>query len=125
MRLQNEMFVIEQSNDNEIMLKLNAEHLIYKAHFPGNPITPGVCLIQIITELLQIRLQEQLTLRKIINLKFIAPISPITNPTIGVSFLRNTKNDSEVKTKGTIQSGETILTKFSLVFDKTSKVWKK
>lgn len=118
MRLQNEMFVIEQSNDNDVMLKLNAEHLIYKAHFPGNPITPGVCLIQIITELLQIRLQEKLALSKIVNLKFVAPISPINYPTICVSFSQIVNNDSDVKAKGTIQSGETILTKFSLVIDK-------
>lgn len=118
MRLQDKMFVIEQSNDNDVMLKLNAEHLIYKAHFPGNPITPGVCLIQIITELLQLRLQELLALSKIVNLKFVEPVSPITYPTIAVSFSQVSETDSEVKAKGIIQSGERVLTKFSLVFDK-------
>lgn len=125
MRLQDEMYVIEQSNDTGAMLRLNAEHLIYKAHFPGNPITPGVCLMQIVTELLQIRLQERLTLNQIINLKFVAPVSPKRYPTIDVKFSPIANNDSEVKAKGTIQSGETILTKFSLVFQKNNKtVWK-
>ena len=27
-------------------VRLNASHVIYKAHFPGMPITPGVCIIQ-------------------------------------------------------------------------------
>ena len=30
-------------------------HFIYKAHFPGEPITPGVCIIQIATELFSLK----------------------------------------------------------------------
>lgn len=118
MRLQDEMFVIEQSHDNVFMLKLNAQHLIYQAHFPGNPITPGVCLVQIITELLQIRLHSQLALRQVVNLKFVAPVSPTTYPAIDVHFSQVVDSIDEVKAKGTIQAGDTILTKFSLIFNK-------
>ena len=35
----------------EFRVKLNAENFIYQAHFPNNPITPGVCLIQMAVEL--------------------------------------------------------------------------
>ena len=28
-------------------LTLNAEHPIFKGHFPNNPVTPGVCMMQI------------------------------------------------------------------------------
>ena len=27
-------------------LRLDADSVIYKAHFPSKPVTPGVCLIQ-------------------------------------------------------------------------------
>ena len=30
---------------------LDKNHFIYKAHFPNEPITPGVCIIQIAKEL--------------------------------------------------------------------------
>ena len=40
-------------------VRLNASHVIYKAHFPGMPITPGVCIIQMVTECLQQHLEEQ------------------------------------------------------------------
>ena len=33
-------------------IELDPEHFIYKAHFPGEPITPGVCIMQIAKELL-------------------------------------------------------------------------
>ena len=32
-------------------IKLNPKHEIFKGHFPGKPIMPGVCMIQIIKEL--------------------------------------------------------------------------
>jgi len=34
-------------------VQLDASHFIYQAHFPGEPITPGVCIIQIAKELLE------------------------------------------------------------------------
>ena len=33
-------------------IALNAQHFIYQAHFPGEPITPGVCILQMACELL-------------------------------------------------------------------------
>ena len=57
MRLHNSLYTIQskQSQDDaaQYVLILNAEHEIYKAHFPGRPITPGVCLLQIAKELLE------------------------------------------------------------------------
>ena len=32
-------------------ITLNPAHPIFAGHFPGNPITPGVCMLQIIKEL--------------------------------------------------------------------------
>lgn len=121
MRLQGEMFVVEQICDKVVTLKLNAGHTIYKSHFPGNPITPGVCVIQIIAELLMARLQTQLVLNRIVNLKFVAPISPVKCPVIDVVFSQIADDVHEVKTKGTIVSGESIYTKFSLIFDKNKE----
>ena len=33
------------------VLAPDAGHAIYAAHFPGNPVTPGVCIIQTVKEL--------------------------------------------------------------------------
>ena len=55
---------------------LNREHEIYKAHFPGQPVTPGVCQIQIVTEILALQLNENVYLSDIKNVKYMAVISP-------------------------------------------------
>ena len=52
MKLINEMFSIVSKGDR-VRIKLHPEHVIYDAHFPGQPITPGVCLVQMIGEILQ------------------------------------------------------------------------
>ena len=118
MKLLNEMFSITRVDDDEVGIILNAEHTIYKAHFPGNPITPGVCLIQIISEIVGLRLQSNLELSKITNLKFVAPISPRDTPSLDIFFSSITEDDDEVKVKGAILVAEQPMTKFSLIFNK-------
>ena len=76
MRLNGDFFRIEsrmeglpqgQSGFNII---LNPDHLIYKAHFPGQPVTPGVCILQMIQEILSEQEGMPLFIRKIKNVKF-------------------------------------------------------
>ena len=51
-------------------IRLDPEHEIYKAHFPGHPVTPGVCQIQIVTELLALHLGEEVRLTDVKNVKY-------------------------------------------------------
>lgn len=116
MKLQNEMFTIVGGDADHVMIALNANHQIYQAHFPGNPITPGVCIVQIIGELLSGRVNRPLALSKITNLKFNATISPIDNPEVEVVFTSVEDTGEACIAKGAIMDGETAMTKFSLVF---------
>ena len=45
--------ITDTENGFTAVLRCNPEHLIYQAHFPGNPITPGACLLQTAGEVLQ------------------------------------------------------------------------
>ena len=51
-------------------IELNPQHFIYKAHFPTEPITPGVCIVQIAKELLEDALGEMLEIKVIKNVYF-------------------------------------------------------
>ena len=110
------MFTIVGGDADHVMIALNANHQIYQAHFPGNPITPGVCIVQIIGELLSGRVNRPLALSKITNLKFNATISPIDNPEVEVVFTSVEDTGEACIAKGAIMDGETAMTKFSLVF---------
>lgn len=55
---------------------INKEHEIFEGHFPGLPIVPGVCMMQIIKELLQDKLRIKLNLKSASNIKFLSLINP-------------------------------------------------
>ena len=57
-------------------VRMNPEHIIYSAHFPGDPITPGVCIIQMGVELLGRALGRTLELSAVKNVKFLSILRP-------------------------------------------------
>lgn len=95
-------------------VKLNAENFIYQAHFPNNPITPGVCLIQIIIELFGLLKGEKCNIKTLKNVKFTAPINPTQFPE--VNFLLDfEEKESLWQIKATIKENETVFAKISMV----------
>ncbi|MEW4922219.1 3-hydroxyacyl-ACP dehydratase [Algibacter sp. 2305UL17-15] len=63
-----------------VNIQLNKNHDVFKGHFPGNPVTPGVCMIQTIKEITQTQVNSTLFLQSISNVKFTALINPNINP---------------------------------------------
>lgn len=92
---------------------LNKEHAIFKGHFPGNPVTPGVCMMQIIKELSQDILKSSLLLKSSSNVKFMALINPETNPKLRLELEISNGNDSEIKVKNTTYFDDTVALKLS------------
>ena len=80
MRLLNDFYTIVERKDLEdgfcCRVKLNPEHGIYQAHFPGNPITPGVCLLQMASEILEQQYGKSFVLQTALSIKFKTPIVP-------------------------------------------------
>ena len=96
-------------------IHLDASHFIYQAHFPDEPITPGVCIIQIAKELLEEHLGIGLEIQKVKNVKFLNVISPLATPTVTYVFEKIIPDDSEktYKVMTQVSSGETSLAKLS------------
>jgi 3-hydroxyacyl-[acyl-carrier-protein] dehydratase len=61
-------------------IELDASHSIFEGHFPGNPILPGVCTVQIIRELLEQWLRKSLYMTKAGNIKYLGFVNPVTIP---------------------------------------------
>ena len=129
MRLNGDLFKVEsrmeglpqgQSGFNII---LNPDHLIYKAHFPGQPVTPGVCILQIIQELLSVEMDIPLFIKKIKNVKFTNMISPVTDRRISVLFGCITGEEGGIKAQGVVarpDNGADVFLKFSVFLVKES-----
>lgn len=57
-------------------LSIDRKNSIYKGHFPGFPVTPGVVEIEIVKELVEHNLNQKIALSKISNCKFINILNP-------------------------------------------------
>ncbi|MBT2162778.1 3-hydroxyacyl-ACP dehydratase FabZ family protein [Zobellia barbeyronii] len=96
-------------------VKLNAAHKVFKGHFPGNPVMPGVCMIQIIKELTEQATGKTLFLSVASNVKFMAIINPEKNDTIQLT-LTVTEEGNTVKVKNTTTFDDTLALKLSATF---------
>lgn len=93
---------------------------IYRAHFPEQPITPGVCIIQTASELLSELLSTAVELQSVSNAKFLAVIDPRETKNITYRFTRIVPDEDKVtlKVSATVSDNETTYTKLSLVYRK-------
>ena len=94
-------------------ITLNKDHAIFKGHFPGNPVTPGVCMMQIIKEITESVLNETLTMVRTSNVKFTAIINPEVNSKLVLEIEISENEASEIKVKNTTRFDKTIALKLS------------
>lgn len=108
MKLKNNLYTVERKQLEGLTgcyeLKLNPDSFIYQAHFPGEPITPGVCIVQIGKELVEDALGKALEIKAIKNVKFLSVISP-----------RESASITYVLKKVEVQEGEEDSVKVQLV----------
>ncbi len=98
-------------------ISINRAHPIFTGHFPNQPVTPGVCMMQIIKELAEKWAQSKLVLKKARNIKFMAIINPENNPNIQVQ-LDVEEEEGLLSIKSTTSFEDTVALKFSGVFQK-------
>jgi 3-hydroxyacyl-[acyl-carrier-protein] dehydratase len=103
--------------DSEVMatLKLNKDHHIFEGHFPGHPVLPGVCVIQMVKELTEKALEKNLVLSVASNVKFMAVINPEKNDIINFK-LELSEVDGEVKVKNSVSFEDTLALKLNATF---------
>ncbi len=106
---------ITDNNKIRVAVVLNPSHEVYKAHFPGNPITPGVCLLQMALEILNLHFNRRLRLIHARNIKYLKVISPLENPEIDFVIQYKTENDLVIADID-IVAGETFFTKISATY---------
>ena len=102
-------------------VRLLPESPVYRGHFPGYPITPGVCLVEIALELIaemadqvghderKVGHDERVKLVGAKNIKFTSPIIPSE----GTELRFNLGGEGSERTVE-ILSGETLCAKMSL-----------
>lgn len=104
---------LENTNDSnyKALIRLNASHEIFKGHFPNNPVTPGVCMLQIIKEITEKVVSKKLFMNQCSNVKFMALINPEVNSDLVLSLEITETTTNEYKVKNTTTFDEIVALK--------------
>ena len=104
-----------EGKELKVSIHLNKDHDIFNGHFPGNPVMPGVCMLQIIKELTERAVSKNLFLSVSSNIKFMAIINPDKNPDLLLN-ITITEEEDLVKIKNVSIFDETVALKLSATF---------
>jgi len=97
-------------------LLINAGHQIFEGHFPGQPVVPGVCMMQMVKEILEQVTQRKTNLLKAQEMKFLAVIDPAKNNLISVHIIYNTGDDGNMNVVASLFKEELMHFKFKGLF---------
>lgn len=99
----------EEREEYTARIALNAKHAIFKGHFPNNPVMPGVCMMQVIKELVEKVTEEKLFMQQISNVKFLSLINPEKSDELVVNFqIQKNEDERVVKVKSNIHFQDTL-----------------
>lgn len=96
-------FSVKETEINALLV-LNESHEIFKGHFPGQPVVPGVCMMQSVKELVERHVKQKLTLVEADNIKFLSVIDPRENKEIQAK-ISYVKNDSQLSVNASLFAG--------------------
>ncbi len=68
--------IVTHNGSCSARLSFPPDFIGFQGHFPGNPILPGVCLIETVLGVLESAYGKPLRLKKIANAKFLEPVRP-------------------------------------------------
>jgi len=117
--LKNDLYKVEQilrgKNDNNIsfLIRFDPDHEIFKGHFPGNPILPGVCIIQILKEIVMDMTGEKILLQNVSSIKYLSILNPLDNSMVSLDVEFHEKGqDNIIFCSAILQYGSVIFCRF-------------
>ena len=119
----NDLFSIETINHEGGVIKatlgINADSEILKGHFPGRPVVPGACMLQITKEVLEEILQIPLRLKKADQLKFTTMIDPEVTSRIELNITHKLAEDNSITVNAKLSNPDTVYFKLQGSFIKS------
>ena len=118
--LVNDFFTISKLEKEGFEVKaeliINADHKIFEGHFPGHPVVPGVCMMQMIKEIIEKVIGEKTNLVRAGEMKFLAIIDPKENNMIRATLKYNIEENGNMAVSATFFKESLIHFKFKGLF---------
>lgn len=97
-------------------LEINASHKIFEGHFPGIPVVPGVCMMQMIKEVLESVIGRATRLKQADHLKFLAVINPVENNLVNALIKYSSNGDGSIKVNASLSNTTATNLKLQALF---------
>ena len=92
-------------------VRFDPSHAVFAGHFPGQPVVPGVVLVEILTSAVTEVIGKQVVLKDASVIKFLQVIDPIANPTVVLEGTINEDDAGNFKVDATFRQGELLFAK--------------
>ena len=121
--MNNDLFSIDQINHEDgviaAILGINSGSDILEGHFPGHPVVPGACMLQVVKDTLERTLIQSLRLRKADQLKFMNMIDPASTSIVRLDVVYRYDEEGDICVIAKLSNPEVIYFKFQGSFIKT------
>lgn len=104
-----------EENNTRALITINKNHEVFLGHFPGNPVTPGVCMMHIVKELAQKVVNKKLLMQSSSNIKFMAVINPEKTPDLTID-LEIVESEKSYVVRSETRFADTLALKLSSVY---------
>jgi 3-hydroxyacyl-[acyl-carrier-protein] dehydratase len=119
---QNDLFTftypIAEADIVKADITLNPLHPIFEAHFPGRPILPGVYMMQMVKEVVEVWTDKKIRLVLGQDLKFLSVINPEENTMVQLELKISTEGE-KIRVVAQLLSNAVVFFKFKGVFVKS------
>jgi len=118
--LQGDFYTVSDVNVDGNALKanliLNVKHKIFEGHFPGHPVVPGVCMMQMVKDMLELQLDRETRLEKASTMKFLNMINPEVNNAVKIEVKQSIADDGKINVDAQLFGEGMVFFKFKGVF---------
>lgn len=82
-----------ENQSAEISVEINPTHSVFEGHFPGQPILPGVIMIDILNDCLQNLLNAKYRMKSASQIKYLNVVDPRKHAELRLSITWTEKED--------------------------------
>jgi 3-hydroxyacyl-[acyl-carrier-protein] dehydratase len=93
-------------------VSINPQSEIFQGHFPGQPVVPGACMLQLVKDVLEDGLKKPLQMVKAEQLKFISMLVPGDEKEIILDIVYKISEDGNLKITAKLSTGDLVCFKF-------------
>jgi 3-hydroxyacyl-[acyl-carrier-protein] dehydratase len=114
--LQGNFFTITDINVEpgsvKAVLEINDAHEIFNGHFPGTPVVPGVCMMQMVKEVIEDVAGKETKLVRADHMKFLTVINPNENKLIQLDAKYTIAENKKISVVASLFNNSIIYFKF-------------